>query len=459
MLEKTLSTESGELLQKARVARLLYQIRRLRLQNRCLLKQNLSLENDLLRQKLLVKQLNSTLKRINSEMDEEMETAKKIQEGLIPTQLPEMINVRSAAIYIPANKVGGDLYDILITPSQKTAVLIFDVSGHGIPAALVGAMAKMLFAHFIDKTESPAEVFRLVNKQICSFVKTEQYLTAFLGIIDPIKNTMTYSRAGHVPPLVYKQKEKQIIRLDSRGFFIGHAALQNLAEYWEQTVNLEPGDKVLFYTDGLTEGSNSTGELYGSERLRAIYGSCAPLSPDDILSCIVSDQKTFRSGTPLRDDFTVLCVELGNTELLLDDSGFTREDEPNIRILFSYNEIDKTCAVILKELDKNGFHDKCIKQFKICIYEMLTNSLLHGNKGDLSKRVIVFYKITLFNATISVMDQGQGFNYHDIPDPLLPENRMQDHGRGLYLIRQYMDEVTFNERGNRITARKYHQGV
>ncbi|HEX3019584.1 MAG TPA: SpoIIE family protein phosphatase [Chitinispirillaceae bacterium] len=453
------SAEYGERFQRSRIARILLQSRQLRLQSRKLQEKIVDLEKKLLQRDLVIKELNYNLNRINSEIDEEMETAKRIQEGLMPKVLPEMINVKSTAIYIPASKVGGDLYDILMTPSQKTAVLIFDVSGHGIPAALVGAMAKMLFAHFIEKTESPAEVFRLVNRQICSFIGTEQYLTAFLGIIDPVKNNMTYSRAGHVPPLVFHKKNNQITRLDSRGFFIGHSALQNLAEYWEQTINLEPGDKILFYTDGLTEGCNPSGEMYGSERLRNDFSKYAGLELENVLEYIVTDQTKFRSGIPLRDDFTLLCIELGNTESLLNDSGFSREDEPNIRIVNSYADIDKTCAAILKDMDRNGFNDKSIKQFKICTYEMLTNALLHGNKGDSSKKVIVFYKITLFAAAISVMDEGQGFNYNDIPNPLLPENRIKDHGRGLFLIRHYLDDVTFNARGNRITGRKFHHGV
>ncbi len=333
MLEKTLDTEFSEISQQAKISQLLLQIKQLRLQNKVLQRKNDFLEKNLRQKKIQLNRLTHNLAKINSEINGEMETAKKIQEGLMPRTLPSTINLRSAVVYIPVCKIGGDLYDIIVTPSQKTAVLIFDVSGHGVPAALVAAMAKMLFVHFIEKTESPAEVFRLINKQICTFIKTEQYLTAFLGIIDPVKNIMTYSRAGHVPPLVYRKKEQKIISLDSSGFFIGHSALENLAEYWEQTINLEPGDKILFYTDGLTEGRNSSGVLYGNERLRAVYSRCAENNPDDLLKNIVSDQTNFRSGMPLRDDFTLLCIEMGNSKLLLNDSGFTLEDQPHIRVI------------------------------------------------------------------------------------------------------------------------------
>ncbi|MBN1577136.1 MAG: SpoIIE family protein phosphatase [Chitinispirillaceae bacterium] len=394
------------------------------------------------------------LGRINSEMEEELETAQRIQEGLLPKELPEIVNLKSAAMYIPAGKVGGDLYDIITTPRQKIAILIYDVSGHGIPAALIGAMAKMLFAHYIEKTDSPAEVFHHVNKDLCRFIHTEQYLTAFLGLIDPVNNVMLYARAGHVPPLVFHAGDRRVTRLDAKGFFIGHSALLSIAEYCNETVRLEPGDKLLFYTDGLTEGYNGRGALYGVERLKEAFADCGDREVRSIIDTIVENQAGFREGTPLRDDFTLLCIQIGDSEQLLAGSGFSREDEPSILVAMALHEIDSVCSVILREMDRYGFTDQNIKQFKICVFEMMTNAILHGNGGDPRKKVLVFYKVTKMEAIISVVDEGKGFDYNDIPDPLLPENRMRDHGRGLFLIRHYCDEVAFNAAGNRIMGRK-----
>ena len=437
-------------------ASLLEYTRKLRSQKQALLKQLHNLEQELSQRTTELKEARHNLGKIHSDMDDELEMAKQIQEGLVPKEFPDMVNVKSAAVYIPTGKVGGDLYDIIITPRQKIAVLIFDVSGHGVPAALIGAMAKMLFAHYIEKTESPADVFRGVNMQLCRFIQTEQYLTAFLGIIDPIKNCMVFSRAGHVPPLVYNTRSGSVTRLDGKGFFIGHSALLNLAEYWEQTIALEPDDKILFYTDGLTEGCSPDGKLYGGERLKAAFASCAHLELNEILDTIIENQIQFCNGAPLRDDFTLLCIEIGDSDYLLADSGFTRADEPNIIIVNQLEDIEKVCAIILKEMDRNGFGDKTIKQFKICIFEMITNAILHGNCGDKGKRVIVFYVVNRNAAAISVIDEGVGYDYTCIPDPILPENRMKDHGRGLYLIHHYLDEVELNSKGNRILGRKYH---
>lgn len=397
------------------------------------------------------------LGRIYSEVEEELEAAQRIQEGLLPKELPEMVNLKSAAIYIPAGKVGGDLYDIIITPRQKIAILIFDVSGHGIPAALIGAMAKMLFAHYLEKTDSPAEVFRHVNKQLCSSIKTEQYLTSFLGIIDPVNNTMTYSRAGHVAPLVYHAYDQSISRLDSKGFFIGHSALLDIAEYANDIVPLETGDKVLFFTDGLTEGYNPDGVLYGGERLKNIFTRCGSSDVQEIVDTVVLDQEHFRAGSPLRDDFTMLCVEIGDSEQLLAESGFTREEEPSILVAFELDDVDRTCSIILRAMDLHGYSDRSIKQFKVCVFEMMTNAIMHGNQGDQKKKVMVFYTVTQYAVTISVVDEGHGYDYNAVPNPLLPEQRMRDHGRGLFLVKHYLDEVSFNTSGNRILGRKYQE--
>ncbi|MBN1309152.1 MAG: SpoIIE family protein phosphatase [Chitinispirillaceae bacterium] len=395
------------------------------------------------------------LGRINSEIAEELETAQRIQEGLLPKELPEMVNLKSAALYIPAGKVGGDLYDIITTPRQKIAILIFDVSGHGIPAALIGAMAKMLFSHYIEKTDSAADVFYYVNKDLCRFIHTEQYLTAFLGFIDPVNNVMSYARAGHAPPLLFHAEDRRVTRLDAKGFFIGHSALLSVAEYCNETVRLEPGDKLLFYSDGLTEGYNGRGALYGGERLGRAFADSGEGDVRSIIDTIVKSQADFREGTPLRDDFTLLCIQVGDSERLLAESGFSREEAPSILVATMLHEIDNVCSVILREMDRYGFTDQSIKQFKICVFEMLTNAIIHGNDGDPRKKALVFYKVTKTEATISVVDEGEGFDYTAVPDPLLPENRVRDHGRGIFLIRHYCDEVTFNAAGNRVMGRKF----
>lgn len=459
MTQKSFPGSREHVANDTREERLLHLCRTLWSKNRQLIREQHQTKYLLGKQKQELHEVKHHLARMYSEIEEEMEMAKSVQEGLMPKALPDVVNIKSAAVYIPTGKVGGDLYDIIITPRQKIAILIFDVSGHGVPAALIGAMAKMLFANFIEKSDSPAAVFYEVNNQLCYFIKTEQYLTAFLGIFDPIKNTMVYSRAGHVPPLIYHARRETISLLDCKGFFIGHSALQDIVSYSEKEVQLDAGDKILFYSDGLTEGCNEAGKLYGNERLKKVFTANGQLDINDLITKIVEDQALFREGCPLRDDFTMLCIEMGSSEHLLNESGFSREEEPNVLLVSSFGEMERVCAVILKDMDRCGFADRVIKLYKICVFEMITNALQHGNKGDTNKKAYIFYKVTPETATISVIDEGEGYDYTNLPNPLLPENRMKDHGRGVFLVRNYMDEVSFNEKGNRILGRKYHQGM
>ena len=219
-------------------------------------------------------------------------------------------------------------------------------------------------------------------------------------------------------------------------------------------MRLEPDDKLLFYTDGLTEGYNGNGMLYGGERLKRAFTEYGNADVRTVIDRVVADQTAFREGTPLRDDFTLLCVQIGDSKRLLAESGFTSEEGPSILMVTRLQEIDPACSVILRDMDSHGYPDRSIKQVKVGFFEMVTNAILHGNGGDPARKVLVFYRVTAVETVISVVDEGKGFDYSVIPDPLTPENRTRDHGRGLFLIRHYFDEVTFNAAGNRIMGRK-----
>ncbi len=399
---------------------------------------------------------NQTLQQVKEEMNEELDMAMNVQTSLMPNELPDFTNITISSIYIPAGKVGGDFYDIINTQTQKIAILIFDVSGHGVPAALIGATAKMLFAHYIETLESPATIFSEVNLKLCSFLKTDHYLTAFLGILDPIQNKMVYSRAGHVKPIVYHAKQKKVSTLDARGSFIGHSALAQIAEYREDTIQFAPDDKILFYTDGLTEGNNRNNELYGKDRLMKAVKKFGELPLREVLNKIIEDQNRFRQEVELRDDFTMLCIQIGDSEHLLKESGFTKEDAPNILIIHKLSDIEKVCSLILKAMDNFGFPDKDIKRMKVCIFEMAINAVVHGNRNNSNKKALILYKVLPHMVTISVVDDGDGYDHAALPNPLDNENLLKDHGRGVYIVKTYMDEVHFNKKGNRILVKKFH---
>jgi serine/threonine-protein kinase RsbW len=257
---------------------------------------------------------------------------------------------------------------------------------------------------------------------------------------------------------VYHATDKRVTTLDARGFFIGHSALVDIAEYREETVGFETNDKILCYTDGLTEGCNSANELYGKDRLFKAVARYGDRSPRELLDTLLDDQTTFRDKVPLRDDFTMLCIQIGDSEKLLKESGFTKKDAPNILGIRTIPEIEKMCAIILRTMDYYGFTDLEIKRTKVCIFEMAINAVIHGNGSDPRKKALVLYKVAQSKVIISIVDEGDGYDYLHVPDPLLEENLLKDHGRGIHFIKTYMDEVHYNKKGNRIMVIKYHDG-
>ncbi len=387
-------------------------------------------------------------------MTKELELARIVQRGMMPSTLPNAQNMDMASVYIPADMVGGDFYDVLITRKMKIALLIFDVSGHGVAAALVGAMCKMLFTSYIEQDLSPAEVFKKVNIDISNKLSSGHYLTAFLGIIDPSTNTMTYSRGGHTAPLLFRHRTGEVIELEGSSMFIGHPALKENATYFEDSINLYWHDKLVLYTDGVTEATDPDENMYGIERLLEKTKISGHLNPELFVKRVISDNEEFRKGQELDDDLTLLCIRIGCSQSIIEESGFTVDESPGVLVMSDLKEVEPNASVILRELDKSGLPAKMFFSAHMCIHEMLDNAIRHGNKLDPGKKVFLLYKVTMDKFTISVVDQGDGFNYNKLPDPHLPENTIKDHGRGLYLVRQYMDEVEFNEKGNRIKVTK-----
>jgi len=404
-----------------------------------------------------LKEAHLELEKAYSALKSELEIAKSVQAGLLPDSMPNLMNMEVSSLYIPTDAVGGDMFDIVPIKDNKTVVFIFDVSGHGVPSALICAMAKMLFVHHIKQGGRPSEIFTAVNKDICSYIRTGHYLTAFLGIIDHIDNTMIYSQAGHVYPIIYRHKTQKTTFIPGNSVFIGHVALSDIATYHDDIVTMDWNDKLLFYTDGLTEALNDKGELYSSQRLMKIVKKYGKSEPETIIKRISGDSKRFRKGIPFRDDCTMFCIQIGCSEVILKKSGFTRDDRPEVITLNSHDEIEDVCSMIMQKLDRKGYSNEDIFQAHQSVHEILSNAIQHGNKYNPDKKVSVLYKISLDNFSISVIDEGDGFDYKKLPDPFSKENMSKDHGKGLHIVKEYMDEITFNDKGNRIMIGKYQK--
>ncbi len=372
------------------------------------------------------------------------DSAIKLQRELIPRSLPKIINLKVLAFR--SQSFGGDYYDVLVGSHQKSALLAFCISSPPESAALFGAAAKLLFVHYIEKYESPALACKYVKQELRSVLGKDGKLSVFLGTIDPLTNMLVYTRSADCVPIVFRSRTEEVLPLTVKN----EVQTPVKEKFTEQTMFFNSGDKLLVH---LQEANKQ----FDSAAVSGLFQKNGNRSIKEIVDLFSSEWKrTVPEAEQSKAHVLMLFAEFGSAEELLEEAGFSDVDRPKSLLVKNYDDMEIAVSLILRDMDHGGFPDLSIKQVKICIYEIISNAIRHGNREDFSKNVYLFYKVDSEAVTVSAVDEGDGFDYNLVPNPLEPEYRYRDHGRGLFLIRHYMDEVLFNQKGNRILARKFN---
>ena len=243
--------------------------------------------------------------RIGAELD----VAKHIQASMLPCIFPAFPDRKEIDIYAtmePAKEVGGDFYDFFMVDERHLAIVMADVSGKGVPAALFMVIGKTLIKDHTTPGRDLGKVFTEVNNLLCESNSEELFITAFEGVLDLVTGEFVYVNAGHEMPFICKAGgnfEPYKIRA---AFVL--AGMEGM-KYRAGSMMLEPGDKIFQYTDGVTEATNVNNELYGMERLGAILNKVKNGTPHDILPAVKKDIDEFVGEAPQFDDITMLCLE------------------------------------------------------------------------------------------------------------------------------------------------------
>ena len=233
------------------------------------------------------------------ELDIELSIAKEIQEKFLPHSIPEIDFLELACKNLQCDYIGGDYYDVFKIDKDKTFIVIADVSGHGIPSALLMANIQAAF-HMQDYHKLPlSHVFELLNDFVCQTVEMEKYITAFAGIFDSTDKSLTYVNAGHLPPFILR--DNTFIELEATGIPIGMFPKQVFST---KTFFLNSGDILVLYTDGITESFNYKGEMFSIERLKELISKNRNYSPNKIMEKIISETDQF--SYTQNDDITLL---------------------------------------------------------------------------------------------------------------------------------------------------------
>ena len=250
----------------------------------------------------------------DDQIQKQLDMASVIQRSMLPDRLDDWNEIKFSVRYNAMEKIGGDFYDIFQLKDNKIGIIIADVSGHGIPAALITAMAKISFGNAGILFDSPRRIFQEVNKNIIEHMKTQDYLTCFMIAVDDDYN-VTYSNASHQKAILLRGASDEVEHLDTGGLFIG--ALEEARDtYEEKQLKLEYGDRIILYTDGIPEAQNNKKEEYSDEGFeRSILGHRGK-DLEDFTEAIISDVRAHMGDVGALDDITLFIIELAWDEAI-----------------------------------------------------------------------------------------------------------------------------------------------
>lgn len=244
----------------------------------------------------------------NARVAKEMELAKQIQISLLPSSPPALKGVQLASRYIPATHVGGDYYDFFQRDQDTIDIIIADVSGHSMGAALIMVETRSVLRAQVHSTNSTGDILDMLNELLYEDLSSaELFITMFYIKYDAKNRLLTYSSAGHNRPLLYRAGMPTCSELDAEGLILG---VKRAVVFEEKQMQLQPGDLLLMYTDGVTEAQNLAGELYGEQRLCDILATARHEHPDLMIDRILNDVAIFSGNRPLQDDVSIVIIEV-----------------------------------------------------------------------------------------------------------------------------------------------------
>jgi len=239
---------------------------------------------------------------------QESEYAREIQQGLLPRDIPQVAGFSIAGAWQPARTVGGDYYDAFLLGETALALTVADVSGKGVPAALLMSNLQATVKAYAAVEPCPKDLTSRVNRAICNSITPGKFITFFYAVLDSTQRRLTYANAGHNPPLLVRQ-DGNCVRLEPNGALLG---IFPQGSYDQAAIDLLPGDRLVMFTDGITEAANSSQEEFGEERLIAGLRESTALTADGLRHEIMQRVTQFCRGD-FADDATLLALVVDHT--------------------------------------------------------------------------------------------------------------------------------------------------
>lgn len=375
--------------------------------------------------------------RIGAELD----VARHIQSSMLPCIFPAFPDRLEFDIYAsmdPAREVGGDFYDFFMVDQRHLAVVVADVSGKGVPAALFMVIGKTLIKDHTQPGEDLGQVFTKVNELLCESNSEGLFITAFEGVLDLATGDFTYVNAGHEIPYLYRKGEGFVPHKIRPGFVL--AGMEGM-KYHAGSIRLQEGDKIFQYTDGVTEAMDQAGSLYGSQRLVEVLNRFQDKEPEALLKAVKEDINAFVGQAQQFDDITMLCLEFRKK---MGEEGAALMKE--LTIDATVENIGAVTEFVNRQLEECGCSPKARMQIDIAIDELFGNIAHYAYRpqvGPATVRVEVLREPLA--VVITFIDHGVPYDplAKSDPDITLPAEQREVGGLGIYIVKKSMDEITY----------------
>ncbi len=416
------------------------------------------IENLSLTMKAMESELSDYVERVSRDSAErerigtELNLAMRIQSSMLPHVFPPFPDVSVFDIYASmeaAKEVGGDFYDFFMIDSDHLGLVMADVSGKGIPAALFMMISKILIKTRAQSGLSPAQILKAVNEQICSNNREDMFVTVWLGVLELSTGRLTASNAGHEYPIISSEDGSFELFRDRHGFVIGG---MSSSKYTDYTIDLAPGSCIFLYTDGVMEAANREGERFGSDRLIKVLNSNSEKTPKEIIDAVSIAADNFSMDTDQFDDITMLCLRYNGESGIRFDSSLNIEAETDFQ--------PRVMDFIDEKLESYGVGMKDASRIKIASDELFSNVSKFAyrgmEKGDI--KVEIGRSDDHRSVFLRFSDSGAPFDplKGKTPDTTLSADDREIGGLGIFLTRKLMDDVKYEYRNgmNTVTIRK-----
>ncbi len=400
-----------------------------------------------------------------SRIDEELALAKSIQVSALPSVFPPFPDRGDFSIFAAmdtAKEVGGDFYDFYLLDENRLAFLIADVSGKGIPAAMFMMTAKTVLRDYAERGDTPADIFINANSKLCEGNDSEMFLTAWMGFLETDTGLVRFINAGHNRPVLIRNGTASFV--DQKVNMV--LAMVEGSPYTEQRIQLNPGDILYLYTDGVTEASKADESRYGNDRLlknlSADFGT-GDTACRKICGAVRESIDAFAEGEAQFDDITQVCLYYaGNPG---EGDGLSGPDERNdvlteqLTIEADEGNLYPLLGMIGRMLEEAGCEAKAKKQIEMAVEEIFVNVASYAYpEGSGDTTVLAEIRRSAKTAEITILDAGKPYDPLAKPDPDLGMEieKRQFGGFGIYMVKEAMDAVEYRREGgnNKLTIRK-----